>query len=197
MKENAINELLQAVKRGESHYRNIQSLFAFKHHQIELECNTLVDEVNESALKKGQSHKIPEDVKISFFREFDTFDINGKPCLYFFELKDNHAGYLGKYKEAIRNYPDRNFSALKKGALENSKILYVGKVKTKVGSRLSTHFGYANGKTGGLQLSFWANRISLKLSVHFIAFEENIADFINPLELELTRGLNPVIGKSK
>lgn len=197
MKEIAINGLLKAVEEGERFYKHILSSTKYKHCQIDLDCNTLVDPDEGNSQNHGAAHGVPEKVKISFFREFDTFDINNKPCLYFIELRNNPANLVEKFNLAKQEKTDRNFSAIKKHFPEGSKILYVGKVKNKVGARLSTHFGYANGKTGGLQLRSWAKELNLKLTIHFIAFEDNIGNFINPLELEITKVLNPIIGKSK
>ena len=197
MKEVAINGLLKAVEDGEAFYKNILSSGKYKHYQIDLHCNTLTEPDGGNSQDNRVAHDIPEKVKISFFRKFDTFAINNKPCLYFLVLKNHPTDLLEKFNIAKRKYIKRNFSAAKKNAPTASEVLYIGKVKNRVGARLSTHFGYANEKTGGLQLRFWAKELNLELTIHFIAFEENIANFINPLELEITNILNPIIGKSK
>ncbi len=204
MKEIAINGLLKAVEEGEQFYNNILSSDKYKHYQINLNCNTLVDPDEGNSQNNKAAHDVPKKVKVSFFREFDTFNIKDKPCLYFMELKKRPANLVEKFniaKQKEKNKPKGetvlNYSAIKKHCPENSNILYVGKVKKDVGGRLSTHFGYANGKTGGLQLRSWAKELNLELIIHFIAFEEKIGNFINPLELEITKVLNPIIGKSK
>ena len=118
--------------------------------------------------------------------------------MYFFEFKREQASQiLESYKNFDAQAEGRNKSGLKNNPNIDTNILYVGKVKKDVGARLSTHFGYAHAKTGGLQLRFWAKSIKLELKVHLIVFEDNLGDYINPLELELTKELKPLIGKSK
>lgn len=120
--------------------------------------------------------------------------------MYLFELVSHNAEQVKKSYNAFCNNPDLlhlNKSAIKKNAHTDTQYLYIGKVKKGVGGRMATHFGYANPKIGGLQLKYWAKAINLKLKVHIVAFDENIDDFINPLELQLTKNLRPLIGKSK
>lgn len=62
---------------------------------------------------------------------------------------------------------------------------------------MAVHFGYTHSHTGALHLRFWAKDINLQLKVHIIAFKDDIGDFVNPLELLLSKELKPLIGKSK
>lgn len=58
------------------------------------------------------------------------------------------------------------------------------------------YFGFAHEKTGGIQLRHWIDK-DLLLKVHIFAFDKELDDFVNPLELYLSKKLNPLIGKSK
>ena len=102
-----------------------------------------------------------------------------------------------KFKDFKNLGRDRNLSGIKEKPNFETQMLYLGKVKKDLAARFATHFGYANSQTGGLQLRFWAKHIGLKLEVNILVFDDNLDDFINPLELELTQELKPLIGKSK
>jgi len=203
MKEQEIDgKLFESVKKGRDYYDHILKDKGFHYFSIELNCAELVENDIILSDKKQRIHDLPESLKVYFFRKLDeqnsdTYKINKKACLYFFEFpKGQEEAILSMYKEYIDSNNDRNKSALKKSPHLDTNVLYVGKVKNNVGARLSTHFGYANGKTGGLQLRHWVSKL-LTLTVNIIAFDENIGDFINPLELELAKELKPLIGKSK
>jgi hypothetical protein len=198
MEDKLIKDLMvESVNKGRSFYDNIVDKGGFHHYELPIDCLDLVDREDKIS-EKSRKHSLPESLKISFFRPFDLLidSINSKSCLYFFEFHDISAEVIyNAYK--ISDNKDRNRSGLKEKPDFNTDVLYVGKVKKNIGARLSTHFGYAHSKTGGLQLKYWAKDIKMKLTVHLIVFDENIGDFINPLELELTKKLNPLIGKSK
>jgi hypothetical protein len=189
--------ILDSVYKGRTFYDNIVSHGGFHHFELPIDCVSLVDREDKLG-EKNRKFDLPESLKISFFRPFDELitSINTRSCLYFFEILNVSAEDTYNAYKSYDN-DDRNKSGLKNRKDFNTKILYVGKVKKDLGARLSTHFGYAHSKTGGLQLKYWAKDIKLKLTVHLIVFDENIGDFINPLELELTKELNPLIGKSK
>ncbi|NHB69605.1 hypothetical protein [Perlabentimonas gracilis] len=195
------DELIEATRRGYSFYQNIINN-KFQPSILEINCKDLVDYDNSG---KGE-YDLPESLKISFFRGLDKLLLdneeksltNKKPCLYFLKFDAGLAeSILAKY----RNYRSidnlRNKSSLKPNPNIDTNILYVGKVLSNVGARLSTHFGYASPKVGGLQLKHWARDMELKLKIHLIIFHEDIGNFINPLELEFTRLLKPLIGNSK
>ncbi|HUW05005.1 MAG TPA: hypothetical protein VMW01_01980 [Williamwhitmania sp.] len=191
--------VIESVNKGVEIYKKVidDNFFCYK---LTLDCADLVDIELKSTNEKRLKHDLPESLKISFFRAFDLLhnSINKKPCLYFFEFKEGLADQIHTtYKEFCSNNGERNKSGLKGKPDLDTNILYVGKVKKDVGARLSTHFGYANSQTGGLQLKYWAKQIGLKLEVNIIVFDVNIGDYINPLELELTKILKPLIGKSK
>jgi len=200
------NKLNSIVQEGQSLYKKILDTENYDYFTIPLNCANLV----EPEENKRSKYPLPEKVKECFFVEFDKHNkpsrkLNEKTCLYFIEFpqkeSDNILSKYIEYKEYkdindITRINERNSSGLKKSPNSNTNILYVGKVKKDLGGRLSTHFGYAHPKTGGLQLRHWINK-DLELTVHIIAFDDKIDDFVNPLELMLTKKLNPLIGKSK
>nr|WP_294858672.1 GIY-YIG nuclease family protein [uncultured Fluviicola sp.] len=198
MQSNHINNLINnSLVFGKSSYEKILAEQNFSIYSIPLNCIDLeeVDYTNQKS-----KHPLSEKIKESFFRQFDSFDplINKKNCLYIFsfdESKCDTAVMIKAYQNPTIS--DRNMSAMKSKPNCNTNVLYVGKVKKDLGGRLSTHFGYANHKTGGLQLKYWAKEIQLELIVTFIVFEDKIDDYLNPLELYLTKELNPLIGKSR
>jgi hypothetical protein len=197
MDKDIIQTLVQkSVQKGIDVYTHILLNQGFHHYELPINCETLDD----PELNKKTKYGLPESLKISFFQNFDQLEdnIKSKSCLYFFEFKrEQVSDILEAYKAFDVQSAERNKSGLKDKPDEDTNILYVGKVKKDVGARLSTHFGYAHAKTGGLQLRFWAKSIKLELKVHLIVFENNLGDYINPLELELTKELKPLIGKSK
>ena len=193
-------KLIDLLQKGINFYNQIATEKKFNCYDLIINTKDLVDKIDNQTEIKKRKHDIPKSVKDKFFIDFDKLDrfINKKPCLYFFEYEHGLGiQILEEYKKFIINNKERNLSGLKDYPDVETNILYVGKVKTGVGARLSTHFGYANSKTGGLQLRFWAKELELNLKIHMIVFEENLGDYINPLELELTKKLNPLIGKSK
>lgn len=200
---NIDEKLNKYASKGRDYYNNIiNDKDSYHYFSINLDSSELIDKEQEKDGIRGKKHDLPESLKQSFFTQLDLQkNINSKACLYFFECH-NSSKYMiiEKYNEAKGNNI-RSYSALaeKKSSdlADTHNILYVGKVKTGIGARLATHFGYANAQTGGLQLKHWAKDLDLKLTVHIIAFKENIDDFINPIELELTKSLRPIIGKSK
>lgn len=193
-------KLVESLQKGINFYSQIASEKKFNCYDLIINTKDLVDKQDTQNEISKKKHDIPKSVKDIFFIEFDRLDrnINKKPCLYFFEFEHGLGiQILEEYKKFVINNKERNFSGLKDNPDVETNILYVGKVKKGVGARLSTHFGYANSKTGGLQLRFWAKELEIILKIHLIVFEENLGDYINPLELELTKKLNPLIGKSK
>lgn len=196
MKELIKEKLIQSTMKGLNFYSNIALKGNFKHFILDLDCSELI----EPDVVNSNKHELPESLKISFYRKFDALveKINKKSCIYFFEFDEKLATTIHEKFINFKNLgTDRNLSGIKDKPNLETQILYLGKVKNNVGARFATHFGYANSKTGGLQLRFWAKQIGLKLKVNLLVFDDNLDDFINPLELELTKELKPLIGKSK
>jgi hypothetical protein len=197
MNERLLKETLtKSAQKGLDFYSKITFQGSFKHFVLELNCAELAEIEAPGVVK----HDLPESVKISFFRKFDSLmeNINQKSCIYFFEFEENMSKLIhGKFIDFIDTGTERNVSAIKSRPNFSTQVLYLGKVKRGVGARLATHFGYANPNTGGLQLKFWAKQMDLKLKVNLLVFDDPLDDFINPLELELTKELKPLIGRSK
>lgn len=128
----------------------------------------------------------------------DNNEINKRTCLYIIEIVSPSVEKIERaYRDYLASGQARNSSAIKKNVDTSTSILYIGKVKKGLGGRIATHMGYANPRTGALQLVHWAKKIDLRLNVHVYAFESSLGNFINPLELTITKSLNPLIGKSK
>ncbi len=197
MKDKLTQGLTDSVNKGRLFYDNIVSNDGFHVFKISINCEDLVEKEDIQDVK-SRKYDLPESLKVSFFRPFDLLieSINTRSCLYVFEFQEISAQDVYEAYINIEN-KDRNKSGFKSKPDFDTNVLYVGKVKKDLGSRISTHFGYAHAKTGGLQLKYWAKKLKLKLTIHLIVCDENIGDFINPLELELTKMLKPLIGKSK
>jgi hypothetical protein len=121
------------------------------------------------------------------------------PTLYYFEILSNHSSYdivssIQKYS-ATKNA--KTVPAIKK-QLTESKVLYVGKVKRNMWGRLIQHLGfYKVERTQGLQLFYWAKKLSLTVKITVVEFEPDMANLIGVLENELAAKLKPILGKHK
>lgn len=78
-----------------------------------------------------------------------------------------------------------------------SHFLYVGCCgKTKIADRFLWHFGYSNtAATQGLQLSYWAKPLKMKLCISVLKLPENLSPLLKIYEKELAMELRPIIGK--
>ncbi len=196
-KDEFFEKVHTAINQGVNLYQAILNGAFQEYNCISLDCTKLIDPAEDETL--------PDQVINHFFAYLHKDDVNGfqinkKACLYVFEIVSHTAVQIKDiYKIFCENEDLKylNKSAMKKNPSTNSIYLYVGKVKSGIGNRMATHFGYANPKIGGLQLRHWAKDIGLKLKVHIIALDEVIDDYINPLELNLTKNMKPLIGKSK
>jgi len=196
-KEEFLQTVNQAVNQGFNVYQAILNSTFQNYYCIALDCSRLVEPL--------EYEPLPDEIITHFFSHLHKEDnagflVNKKACLYMFELVSHNAEQVKEYYTAFCNEPNMahlNKSAIKKNAQTDTQFLYIGKVKKGIGNRMVTHFGYANPQIGGLQLKYWAKEIRLKLKVHIVAFDEIIDDYINPLELNLTKTLRPLIGKSK
>lgn len=196
-KEDFLDNVQSALMQGKNLYQAILEGSFQQYESFFLNCSELV--------APQENEKIPKNVINHFFSllhkdDINGFQINKKACLYFFEIISHNAIDIKSVYIQFSNNSDFDYlnkSAIKKNAVCPNNILYIGKVKNGIGSRMATHFGYVNPKIGGMQLRHWAKEINLKLKVHIIAFDEVIDDYINPLELNLTKNLKPLIGKSK
>lgn len=191
-----ITTVKESINKGFNIFKNLSTGNSFQYHCIELNTQWLAETPRKQ--EKGNKHSLNEMIKEIFFTEFDKKDpnFNKKVCLYIFEYPNEETDDIIKELANYRAKEERSVSAIKDKPNKEGNILYVGKVKEKLGERLSTHFGFANSKTGGLQLRHWLKKEML-LKVHIFAFEKELDDFVNPLELYLSKKLNPLIGKSK
>ncbi len=166
------------------------------YHCIELNTEWLNDEPFNPLSK--DKYPLNEKIKETFFSDFDNKDpqLNKKVCLYIFEYPNDETNYIISQLNAYIEKKERNVSAIKDKPNKSGDILYVGKVKKDLSKRLSTHFGFAHEKTGGMQLKHWLKK-EMILKVHIFTFDKELDDFVNPLELFLSKELKPLIGKSK
>ena len=88
-KEVIKEKLIQSTMKGLNFYSNIAQSENFKHFILDLDCNELVEPDSDSLRK----HDVPESLKISFYRKFDSLieNINEKTCIYFFEFDQDLA----------------------------------------------------------------------------------------------------------
>lgn len=188
--------LNESIEKGFKLFSNLLNAESYQYHCIELNTQWLVE--TPSRTEKGNKYPLNEKIKKTFFTEFDKKDpeFNQKVCLYIFEYSNDETDYIIKELALYRAKEERSVSAIKDDPNQKGNILYIGKVKNELGGRLSTHFGFANSKTGGLQLQHWLKK-EMILKVHIFAFDKELDDFVNPLELYLSKKLNPLIGKSK
>lgn len=153
-------------------------------------------EINCESLKDFNNIDIRESIE--FKAIFDKLiDLNG-PVLYWFEILSEIDNENLRLK--LKDYSDTENSkatpAMKKTFDENSKCLYVGKVKKGVWGRMIQHLGfYKVQRTQGLQLFHWAKELKLRLKVHLYEFEPEMADLISVFEIELAKYKKPIVGK--
>jgi hypothetical protein len=195
MKELDIS-LITSINKGFSVFEKLKIPKSYKHYCIDLHTEWLKENPIES--EAGGKYPVSEIIKEKFFRKFDEKDseLNKKVCLYAIEYPNEYTDYIINSLNEYRKNTKRNVSAIKTNPNKQGKILYIGKVKSGLGGRLSTHFGFAHEKTGGLQLRHWLH-INMLLKVHIYAFDKELDDFVNPIELFLSKELKPLIGKSK
>lgn len=169
-----------------------------------------INQVTSDSFNNIETHEIDCGLMPSFEQGFlaskhtETFILelkkNNKPAVYWFEVSSEHSA-----KDIYDPYPDlkkgseRNLPAFKKGFKSwQSKVLYVGKVKNNLSGRMFVHLGYHPKKTiQGLQLCHWTHQAGLKLKIHIIYLPENLEMLAGVLEFQLSRFLNPILGKHK
>jgi hypothetical protein len=150
-----------------------------------------------------------------FIKLFDDLDkIKSHPCVYWFELEDAEQGDMiwdgivansKSYKDEISQKIDRLkrkfrlLPAVKKKTSLNLRthVLYVGKTKRDLKGRLVPHLGYYHNSpdTQGLQLCWWAKKMELKITFHYIELPDMLRDFTRLFEANLAKELKPLLGK--
>jgi len=199
METKPLEIIRNAAKRGAVAYQSLYEGTGIEYlHIPNIVCGALPDW---TGAKKAKTPEAVQNFWNVLHGEDARREINDRPCLYYFEIdspiEDAGAGILEAFSN-YRNQPDcRNCSALKSNAPRETETLYVGKVKKDIGNRMVVHLGYANPKTGGLQLVHWAKQHGLNLHLHIFIFEENMRDFVEPLEYLLAEARHPLIGKHR
>lgn len=165
--------------------------------------NILADKVYEIDCSQLDGKFIYQDIRDSdiFKPLFDELQkIEKNPCIYFFEIVSDISAQT--IIDSISKLEGRTKPSIKKRYSQESKILYVGKVKKLVWGRLIMHFGLHTHKNKqeqsmahGLQLRHWAKPLNLKLRLHIYEFEPEMADYIEILERKFAKSLQPIIGR--
>lgn len=190
---NPHEQIKATLKEGlVAYYKVLNGDSAFEYLVVDLDCS----KVPLQALSKGVDSP-PETREFWDQLKSKGMQLFKQPCLYYFEVvSPDTQTILDAYQKFCQSNSGRSTAALKKAPPLNSKVLYVGKVKQDIDSRMYIHLGYYYiGATAGLQLAHWANSINLQLKLHVFAFDPGMKEFIDPLELPLARHLKPLIGK--
>jgi len=183
----SIELINQISKEVISSFTNLTTIGVKKEFTFEIDCETLED-YNYDDIRKSEKFK----------PIFDILENITGPVLYWFEvISDTKSDVI--YQSLI-SYKTSGGSkatpALKSKPNTNSKILYVGKVRGSFWGRLITHLGFlkVNGAQG-LQLFYWTKGLNLKLKLHLIEFNNDMADFIPILEFGFAKKFEPLFGK--
>lgn len=129
---------------------------------------------------------------------FTNLDKIKGPVLYWYEVTSDHSDddILNALIEYSKKEKHRAIPAFHKKSNKPTRILYVGKCKRNFKTRVIQHLGYANNKaTQGLQLFYWAKDLGLKLKLHAIEFDNDMADIMLIVESFFAKKLNPLVGK--
>ncbi|MEJ5962812.1 hypothetical protein [Pedobacter immunditicola] len=135
---------------------------------------------------------------LKFITDLEQFiDI---PAVYWFEIVSEHTT-LEIYNSAIslKENSLRKLPAHKKLFSKwDSKVLYVGKVKSNISGRMYVHLGYHRAPTiQGLQLCHWVNIEGLKLRLNVIYLPKNLDMLAGTFEFHLAKQLHPILGKHR
>lgn len=158
-----------------------------------IDCSKLKDFLNENIMHS-------DDFK-ELFKMLQK--IKG-PCVYWYQVvaPDITSKEIIDSFTAYKNNPDRNRAvpaiSYKKSINNNSRYLYVGKVKRNFYGRVIQHLGCFNvQQTQGLQLYYWAKELNLKLELSVIEFDSSMENLLPVIELAVAEELKPLIGKHK
>lgn len=124
-------------------------------------------------------------------------DMKG-PVLYWYEVISSQSNddILNALQEYGKKDGHRAIPAFNKKQDKPTKILYVGKCKRHFSTRVIQHLGYfKTDTTQGLQLRFWAKKLDLKLRLHAMEFDNNMAEIMLIVESYFAKKLNPLVGK--
>lgn len=134
---------------------------------------------------------------------FEKID-KSKPTIYWFQIvgRDNSSiidalsAHKNKYSKS-KVIPYLNESEAK---VNDTSILYIGKVKKEFDTRLMQHLGFKiSDTTQGLRFCEWAGNIHQEIKLHYIQFNQGegnvIADLMSYFEYRLACSNKPLIGK--
>ena len=76
---------------------------------------------------------------------------------------------------------------------EETKVLYVGSVGKQFHGRVRQHLGFAGKGTYALQLVHWGTKLDLRLSLHWVEFDEDRLRYY--VEDALASKMHPLVGK--
>jgi hypothetical protein len=175
-----LSEELKQLK--EEAFDKIQSL--------EIDCTVLP--------RQGQEGDCRYHSSMSSF--FEPLMKISSPALYWFEVTSSHTARELHFKiQTLNAQIERSVPAFKKGFSNwDSRVLYVGKVKTKITDRMVVHLGYGRDKrTQGLQLCHWASDLELKLRLNYLILPDGLREVTSVFERRLAVELQPIIGKHK
>lgn len=182
-----LNELIiQIAKKTVNPILDVSICGAKRIEVYDIDCSEL-DDYNDVDITESEKYR-------SLFDKLKS--ING-PALYFFEVTSDHSKeeIISRFRAYSKLKNSKVVPAIKK-TIPDSKVLYVGKVKRDFYGRLIQHLGFfRNPTTQGLQLFYWANDITIKLTV--FEFELNMINLMSVLENELAEQLMPMLGKHK
>lgn len=156
-------------------------------YSFDIDCTTLND-YNNVDIRQANEYK-------TIFSELEKLQ---GPVLYWFEIiSQNSPKEIRDTIVAYKNTENKKATpALKTRFDNNSKCLYVGKVKRAFWGRVIQYLGfYKVNATQGLQLFYWGKSINLRVRVHAYEFQPNMVELISIYETELAKKLNPIIGK--
>lgn len=159
-------------------------------HSISIDCRVLprMGEERDCRFHSNMSYYFTELMKIE------------SPALYWFEITSKHTAQdLYSIIPTLNSIIDRSVPAYRKGFNSwDSKILYVGKVKSKLTDRMVVHFGYGRDKrTQGLQLCHWASELNLQLKFNYIILPSSLIEMAGIFEVKLAKYLKPIFGRHK
>lgn len=184
-----MKELVQCVENIKTVVNSINESTFEKHYKVPLDCSGL------PILSPDRGFEC--NAQLPDF--FNALDVTGDPALYWFIVTSNHTSQeiidkiikvAGKVK---RTFPLLN---KKRAYSSQSRVLYVGKTKTELKSRMVSHLGYhKKSQNHGLQLCHWATDLELKLELNYISLPREVEPLAEFFERELSKRLKPILGR--
>ncbi len=184
-----MKELVQCVENIKIIANSINESTFERHYKVPLDCSGL------PILNPGRESEC--NAQLPDF--FNALDVTGDPALYWFIVTSNHTSkeIIDKIIKAAGKVK-RKFPLLNKRRAysSESRVLYVGKTKTELKSRMLSHLGYhKKNQNHGLQLCHWAADLELKLELNYISLPREVEGLTELFERELSKRLKPIIGR--